>query len=290
MKKNLLRTMVPALAFALSISGGMTVFANEAMDKPMLIAEKEVNEVTFAKYYGVVSAMEKFDGSLSVTISDDFGELLVLNLNEKSKVYDAENNSFIELSALKEGDKLAAIMSANSAMTLSLPPIANDAAYLIKTNDNMNIKIGAFDENLLSSDDELQLNVGRETVIMDTMGTKKIFTPEDIKNAQCAVIYSVSTMSIPAQTSPEAVIVLEAAKVEEDSYYVPLRSTLEAEGFKVEWVANDKPIVATKDGVAIKLSIGSSFVTINGNRYDLASATKLVGDVAHVDSGLLKLI
>ncbi len=55
----------------------------------------------------------------------------------------------------------------------------------------------------------MKLNIGENTVIMNTKGECRVFTAEDIKNKNAAVIYDVTTRSIPAQTTPLLVLLLE---------------------------------------------------------------------------------
>ena len=59
----------------------------------------------------------------------------------------------------------------------------------------------------------MKLNIGENTVIMNTKGEQRVFTAEDIKNKNVAVIYDVTTRSIPAQTTPLFVMILEDKEI-----------------------------------------------------------------------------
>ncbi len=292
MKKNIFKVMVPALICALSISGGATAFANgSTADEPMLIdSMEETVQLNFVKYSGKVTSIIKNEGSISITISDEFSEVLVLNTENFQRAYDAVNKTWGSLEEVKEGDFLTIIMDVNSPMTMSLPPQANNAAFIIKTDDMMNVKLDIFNDELTSSANDLKLNIAPETAITDIMGSRKIFTSDDIKGAQCAVVYTFTTFSIPAQTTPEAVIVLESAPVEETSYNMPLRATFETMGYDVKWTANDKPIIVSNEDITIELTIGSKVVVINGVEKEIASEITLVNGITCVDSSLLNLI
>ncbi len=294
MKKRFFRMISTTLICALSLTGDISVFAEVKTNEPMLIeAMENTSELNFTKYYGKVSSLVKEEvenGATSLTISDDYGEVLILNTNEPQKIYDAENKAFISLDEIKEGDNLFIIVNDNIPMTMSLPPMINNAAYIIRTNDMMNLTVGMFDKELISSKDDLMLNIAPETFITDVMGSRKIFTAEDIKGAQCAVVYSFATMSIPAQTTPDAVIILKNAPVADESYNIPLRSTFETMGYEVKWTANDKPIIIANADTTISVAIGSKIIIINGNEYELKSEAALINGITFVDSSILNFI
>lgn len=293
MKKIIYKAILPTLVCALSISGGVSAFANDlAAGEPKLISTmEETAEISFSKYEGKVSSILKRDGSVSIAISDDYGEILILDTKDAQNVYDAVNNTHISLFDVKEGDNLTIILGGNTPMTLSLPPHVNTADYIIKTNDAMSVKIDVFGNDFLSSDNELKLNISPETYITNTKGAKKIFTADDIIGKQCAVIYSFTTRSIPAQTTPIAVIILDdGGYVSERTYYIPLRETFEEMGFEVKWSGNDKPIKLIKADTTLEVTIGSSILNVNGVEAELNSETILDGDVAVVDSSILNYI
>ncbi|MBE6008503.1 MAG: copper amine oxidase N-terminal domain-containing protein [Lachnospiraceae bacterium] len=294
MKKRFFRMISTTLICALSLTGGISVFAEVKTNEPMLIeAMENTSELNFTKYYGKVSSLVKEEvenGATSLTISDDYGEVLILNTNKPQKIYDAENKAFISLDDIKEGDNLFIIVNDNIPMTMSLPPMINNTAYIIRTNDMMNLTVGMFDKELISSKDDLMLNIAPETFITDVMGSRKIFTAEDIKDAQCAVVYSFATMSIPAQTTPDAVIILKNAPVADESYNIPLRSTFETMGYEVKWTANDKPIIIANADTTISVAIGSKIIIINGNEYELKSEAALINGITFVDSSILNFI
>jgi len=113
-----------------------------------------------------------------------------------------------------------------------------------------------FDNGLVSEDNRLKLNISEETVITDLKGSRRIFTEADIKGSTAIVVYSMSTFSIPAQTTPERVVIVAEGKTE----MVGLRAAAEKAGYEVKWTANDEPVVISKDGVEIKALCGSGII------------------------------
>ena len=83
------------------------------------------------------------------------------------------------------------------------------AADIIAVNtDSRSVKVDLFDENLISSDNNLKLNISADTQIV--MPDGKAFRGE-LANKKLVVIYNISTRSIPAQTTPARIIVLDVS-------------------------------------------------------------------------------
>ena len=62
-----------------------------------------------------------------------------------------------------------------------------------------------FDENLTSADQSLKLNIGPMTDVVMLNGQQYTCSPE---NTELLVYYTNTTFSIPAQTTPQKVVVL----------------------------------------------------------------------------------
>ena len=83
--------------------------------------------------------------------------------------------------------------------------------------EGQNIKVDKFDSDLVSGDKTLKLKLSDETEIEWLNGIKIFFfvkpTPEQladlIANKKLIVFYGATTKSIPAQTTPTKIIVLE---------------------------------------------------------------------------------
>ena len=81
------------------------------------------------------------------------------------------------------------------------------------------IKVDRFGQTLLSSDQTLKLNIGDTTEIILQDG--KPFAGE-LANRDLVVFYDVATRSIPAQTTPQKVVVL-SGEADPPAYDLPLR-------------------------------------------------------------------
>ena len=116
-----------------------------------------------------------------------------------------------------EGVSLSPGQSIKGFYDISLPapaifPPRYAAAVISGVSAIGNVFVGIFDENMLSSDKELKLNVADSTIIVDKAG--KAFTGE-LAGSRLAVVYAIMTLSLPPQTTPSKIVVLEAAEAED---------------------------------------------------------------------------
>lgn len=106
---------------------------------------------------------------------------------------------------LNVGDNFVGFYDESLPVILIYPPQYAAVAYAVNFPDTKNIKIDVFNEDLTSPDHQLTLNVSEETEIV--MKNGEPYTGELIGET-LAVIYTFTTRSIPAQTTPEKIIVM----------------------------------------------------------------------------------
>lgn len=107
-----------------------------------------------------------------------------------------------------------------------------------------------------------------------------------------AAIVISGTVSLSAAAAPKPVTILidqqqldltTTAPIQEgNSVLVPMRPIFEKLGLQLVWDANTNTITATREGLSIKLQIGSNKATINGTVKQLASAPKTIKGVTYV--------
>lgn len=110
----------------------------------------------------------------------------------------------IDSRQLRQGMRVAAFYDGNLPVPLIFPPQYR-AQIVTVLGRNEQVMLNYFDENLTATDGSLQLNVGPGTVIKTING----------QNITCnlgehilLVYYTVTTRSIPPQTTPRRIIVL----------------------------------------------------------------------------------
>lgn len=192
------------------------------------------------------------------------------------------------------GSEIKAFYDITLPMIMIYPPRYNVVAIASDLAEGHNVKVSVFDRNLVSADNDLKLNMDDSVKVLTPSGD---VYEGDLEGRLLAVVYGASTRSIPAQTTPIEVTVLNDSSqeqemtAEEAEYFmygesaqleysvngkaidapgvyvdengtvmVPLRALAEELGYEVtvEWGATDKVI---RLGHAISLSIGKDYYT-----------------------------
>ena len=111
---------------------------------------------------------------------------------------------FIDHEIVEVGDRVTGYYDGDSPAILIYPP-QFPALVVAKDNPNRNIKVSYFNNQLVSQDGQLQLNLSPNTQIILT--NSQLFSRYP-GNRDLIVYYGSSTRSIPAQTTPYRIIVL----------------------------------------------------------------------------------
>ncbi len=142
------------------------------------------------------------NGALSAGCTQQFS---VVNENGDMVNFIVTSNTYIlNHKMLEVGDRIIGFHDANAPVPLIYPPQYR-ALVMAKVSASETVTVDYFNRQLISSDGFLKLNIGPSTSITLTNGQR--FTA-DPSNNDLVVVYSFSTRSIPAQTTPSQVIVL----------------------------------------------------------------------------------
>jgi hypothetical protein len=111
---------------------------------------------------------------------------------------------FIDREALNIGDAAAGFYDATLPVIMIYPPQYR-AAVMAKASPDRSVAVDRFDSRLVSSDGTLKLNVSPFTQIV--LENDQPFTGS-LEDRDLIVIYGAATRSIPAQTTPDKIIVM----------------------------------------------------------------------------------
>ncbi|RFU69436.1 hypothetical protein D0469_09445 [Peribacillus saganii] len=116
----------------------------------------------------------------------------------------APSTYFVDNAMISVGDRVTGYYDANAPVPLIYPPQYR-ALVMVKDNPYQNVKVDYFNNQLVSSDGMLKLNLSSNTLIVLPNGQAFSRIPA---NRNLIVIYGPSTKSIPAQTTPYKIIVM----------------------------------------------------------------------------------
>lgn len=111
---------------------------------------------------------------------------------------------FVDHVMVQIGDIVTGFYDANAPVPLIFPPQFK-AIVMTKNSNHQNVKVDYFNSQLLSSDNNLKLNISPYTQIVLVNGQAFTGNPA---NKNLIVIYGATTRSIPAQTTPYKIIVM----------------------------------------------------------------------------------
>ena len=219
-----------------------------------------------------------------------------------------EETYMITDNKLKVGSKITGFYEAMGIAPMIFPPQYRAAAIAVDLPADQSVKADRFDENFISYDNTLKLNIEDKTKIIMQDGTAWKGAISELANRKLIVIYDISTRSIPAITIPLKVIVLyekavapigivdieselsifiNRTKIEapvpyindENITMVPLRAVAEALGYEVGWIAETRTV--TLDDI-VSLTIGDSIILVKDESIELITAPVLITKYTYV--------
>jgi len=167
----------------------------------------EKQKAYFKSFQGEVKEVQSCSGNdcpQTVLVEDKEGrQVNFIVSNDTYRLNDAE---------IKKGTTITGFYDANVPVIMIYPPQYNAEVIVGDAGDHQ-LKVAVFDDSLVSADNSLQLNISTGTEIMLKDGT--VYNGE-LANRRLLVLYGRATKSIPAQTTPDRIIVL-AEKAEQPS-------------------------------------------------------------------------
>lgn len=273
--------VVPFAMSALLIGGAVVAPTASANEGAAVVTNATDNneqnpqvQPIFIKITGTIENVEKREDSTYYTVKAD-ENTNVFVVNNDTLVYD---NTGKEVK-LQKGDKVTAYTYANKPMLMIYPPQYNPEVIIVEKKEMGTVEVDFFNKELVNTDNTLKLNVGKETELLSLSGKK--VKAKDLAEQHLLVFYTIATMSIPAQTPPSKVVVLDTIGqkpgevdpgetdpskaavqqiinndfyVVEGTKMVPLRLIAEELGFKVE--STGKGAIISKGALSYTITRG----------------------------------
>ncbi|MEG0473311.1 MAG: hypothetical protein RR588_13340, partial [Solibacillus sp.] len=207
---NMNMKRITPLALSALLLGTVAVGAESPANTSQPVQIEETNNIaSFVQMQGTIDTIENRKGQTFFSTTDK-NNPFNFTTNEDTLVFDKKGNKV----ELKKGDKVSIYTHANGPMLAIYPPQYNPAVIIVEDEKVVSsAKVTTFNEEFLSEDQDLKLNIGDDTVIVNEKGEK--VGKEALVGKDAIVFYTFATFSIPAQTTPEKIIVL--SKDENDS-------------------------------------------------------------------------
>jgi hypothetical protein len=159
----------------------------------------------FAAFSGTVTRIEDFSPSPS-DVSGGCYKLMSLENKDKGPVnfVISPQTYFVDHEVVEVGDEVTGFYDASAPAILIYPP-QYPAIVMAKNTEYQNVIVDYFNNQLISSDGNLKLNIAPSTEVILT--NDQLFNKYP-GNRNLIVVYGPTTMSIPAQTTPYKIIIL----------------------------------------------------------------------------------
>ena len=158
----------------------------------------------FMSFTGVITHMEVAGGDRGrydacdqmITVENEAGNTVNFFVSADTFV--------VDYATMYESMTVTVFYNGNAAAPLIYPP-QYVAAVVAPQQEGQMVFVGYFNNLLMSSDQSLKLNLAPTTQVVTTNNQTFMGNPG---NHTLVVLYSQTTRSIPAQTTPEKIIVL----------------------------------------------------------------------------------
>ncbi len=265
------------LSVAILSTSAISAFAEDnnivPISQPILISAP-INEVQeercFGSFMGIVKSITdntQVQGTKSLFVESESGEQATFIITKDTFV--------MGKGEITVGSRISGYYDANAPMIMIYPPQYSAQVVVVESSEQI-VKVDKFDKDLVSLDGFLKLNVTADVEVVQQNGTPYIGS---LENKKLVVAYLTSTKSIPSQTTPKKIVVLNqkeeavmgdvskmdmlagGKKIDGPKAYtndngivmVPLRPIAEALGFEVIWDNTTKSVTV---GKGISLAIG----------------------------------
>lgn len=152
---------------------------------------------TFEKVEGIIQSINRGDDCCSMTVS------LISDSNIVNVVVSGDT-TVVDNVRLRPGMRIAAFYDTNLPTPAVYPPQYR-AELVTSLRRGQQVILDYFDDELASADGSLKLNIGPMTNVMTLNGQQYTCSPE---NMELLVYYTMTTFSMPVQTTPQKVIVM----------------------------------------------------------------------------------
>ena len=295
------RIAAVGLSLAMVFTGGMVAFANEGdeVEAVPISAPIEEQEFEYIRFDGVVDGIEEDDDSFRILVKKDTDEgldALYAYIHEDMLLLSEKNMDEASRDDIEVGMEVSVIYHKSTVMALSYPPLLGPDVVVLHDGAEHSTYVEYFDDELLSADGSLVLNISDETEIVDFEGNA--LTKEDLYEKDLVIFYSIVMTSHPGQTTPHKVIVMPEREVEtpeasivlteevittdEGIRMIPLRMVAEALGFEVTWDGEGKSVEILRGTNWSKVTIGRNVYNFAKMLIKLESAPVIVDATTYV--------
>lgn len=250
----------------LASSAGTTVPIKQSSEQAVQLEDS----TNYIKFTGVISELNPIDQSITLIVQNEENSTqMIFPVTDEVLLLNSSTTEELEKAAMEKGLHVEVYYDKNKPMPLIYPATITPKVIVVQDKEIGQVKLSKFDDNLISLDHELKLNLSEDTVLLNEQGER--IKEDELHGKELIVFYTFSTKSIPAQTSPKKIIALDYANepgmkieqlINEDHYIkegtkmIPVRKVAEHLGCSVEWDQESSRVIVSKQNQSFTISIG----------------------------------
>lgn len=158
----------------------------------------------------VDDVVNKF-GRLSIVVHDDKNNEFIIESNNKFLIVNRKTAKVMKFEDLKTGDLLTLYTKSPVKKSSILFSILTPSVVVLENENDigpqLSLKVDKFDENGLSSDKTMQILNTKDSKIIRQNGASA--SEDDLFPNNLIILYDIVTSSLPAQTNPIIIIILD---------------------------------------------------------------------------------
>lgn len=300
MKQVLSGVMAGALLL-LPVGSALAEQAQLVIAEPNSAIIEEQKMGYYAFFTGTIQEIHTFEGA-------EGGHIVLVKAKDGNiaNFFIHKDTVLVDGATLKEGNTITGYYRANAPMLMIYPPQYN-VEFVLKGQQALQVDADIYDADLLNQAGTLKLNIGDNTKIVRADGSAY---EGSLIGRKLIVHYDVTTRSLPAQTTPKKVIVLDDAVLGKDAplyvngeaikapapytnkdgvAMIPLDASLKALGRK--WLWNAKLNIGVLDGQYV-LRGGKDWVLALDSKEltELGAAFECKDDVLYAPLGFFRTV
>ena len=172
---------------------------------------EQIDTTNFMKSSGIIKDIETKENVITLTVESEEKEpqITLFKLNNDTHLFHSGTTKTVKKEAFEKGQRIEAYYDKNKPMIMIYPAQIYPELVIMHDEENIgSVKVSKFNDEFLSLDKELKLNIGEETILENEKGEK--IEKADLSGKELIVFYKISTKSIPAQTAPTKIIAINS--------------------------------------------------------------------------------
>lgn len=241
-------------------------YASDEKTGQVVESEEDVTTI-FLHAEGKITKYEQQEGRKMFVVKEDDREDHLL-ITATTPIFDQTTGERLTIDQVKEGQTVHYYYDRNKPMILIYPAQISPDFVVVEQEKQMgHVFVGTFNEQFVSNDQALELNIDEETIIENQYG--KTVSIQELKDQELIVFYTMTTRSLPPQTSPTKVIVFEPQEkaiqtideiirqdfeVRNGTMMIPLRKVAEKLGYEVEVIKGTHSALVMKENLSFTIT------------------------------------